>query len=411
MNRDHWNDLIIESSARPLPLPDDRFRAWMAGRNIFVSSRMDEELNPAREAARIYLHSMGANPMMWEAITPQDKGPQRAYLDGVDQSSVFVLILGSRYGIADASGYSPTHQEGNRAAERKIPRLLFTLAGVKASERDGRLNDWLNSLYNEISGAPFTSPDDLVGQLSARLREMAAQSERIWIKLGNLVFPGQVTSQFGAATSSSNFTVTARVTGSRVRHALLALGQPLGSARVRADRLTWSDKSFPVQVESVSTKAEFAAEDEVEVKCRVPSNWYGESGSSLAMMTLGGGPGGQSMGPAELAAIWARRAILGEDIGEGRGAMDLAHSLSAPETKTLPEVLAAANASGWLAEGLTKLYAVEEVTRRYGAHFEHLEVGPATATGIRIDGAFTLGAGISARNESVRIQGIVTLKR
>ena len=57
---------------------------------------------------------------MWEEITPRDEGPQRAYLSGVDRSSVFLLILGSRYGVTDQTGYSPTHQEGNRAAEREF---------------------------------------------------------------------------------------------------------------------------------------------------------------------------------------------------------------------------------------------------------------------------------------------------
>ncbi len=205
MKSDNWNDLIIESSARPLPLPEDRFRAWMSGRNVFISSRMDEELNPLREAVRAYLHGLGANPVMWEAITPLDKGPQRSYLDGVAQSNVFVLILGSRYGVADASGYSPTHQEAEKARELRLPRLLFTPTGIKPADRDGRLNDWLNSLYNEISGASFDTSSDLTAQLDARLRDMAAQSERIWIKLGSLIFPGRVTSQMGSASSGSQF--------------------------------------------------------------------------------------------------------------------------------------------------------------------------------------------------------------
>ena len=148
---------------------------------------MDQEITAYRNAVRAHLHAIGASPVMWEEITPRDEGPQRAYLNGVDRSSVFLLILGSRYGITDQTGYSPTHQEGNRAAEKRIPRLLFELASLKDSERDGRLNDWLRSLHHEISGASFTNDADLVAQLDARLREMAAQSERLWIKLDFVV--------------------------------------------------------------------------------------------------------------------------------------------------------------------------------------------------------------------------------
>src|SRR3712207_3393320 len=103
-----WDNLIVESSAHPAPLSNERFRDWMAGRPIFVSSTMDAEMTPYRSAVRDYLHRMGASPITWEEITPRDEGPQNTYLSGVDRSSVFVLLLGSRYGVTDASGYSPT---------------------------------------------------------------------------------------------------------------------------------------------------------------------------------------------------------------------------------------------------------------------------------------------------------------
>ncbi|MGB7923076.1 MAG: DUF4062 domain-containing protein [Pyrinomonadaceae bacterium] len=399
-----WNDLIVESGAYPPPLSEDRYRGWMAGRRIFISSVMDNEMNPSREALRAYLHQMGAVPIMWEEITPRDEGPQVAYLGGVDRSSIFVLIVGSRYGVTDASGYSPTHQEGNRAAERKIPRMLFTLGTVRDSERDGRLNDWLRSLFNEVAGASFPTTSDLVAQLDARLREMAAQSERLWIKLGNLVFPGKVTARF-EGSGGGQFVVTARVSGGEVRRALLELNQPFGR-RSAADTLTWSEKSFPVQVEGVSIDAEYTAEDAVEIRCRTPQNWYGHTSSTYAMMA-----GGGSLSQIEMARIWTRRAFFGEAFqGERRG-LDMIDSFTEPETATLPEVLTATGARGWLAEGLTKLYAVEEVSRRYGGYFQHIEVGPATATGVRIDGSFTLGSGVSQRTEMVLVQGVVPLRQ
>lgn len=405
MERDNWNALIIEQAARPLPLPEDRFRAWMNRQHIFVSSTMDAEMTPMRQAVRSWLQSWGAIPLMWESFTPQDKGPQRAYLDGVDQSSFLLLLLGSRYGVTDESGYAPTHQEANRAAERKIPRLLFTLSTVKAAERDGRLNDWLNSLYREISGASFATADDLIAQLESQFRDLAARSERVWIKLGNMIFPGKVVSQSNAG-GSRMFTITARVTTGRVRQALLSLGQHFGAQGVRADRLTWADASFPVQVDSVTSETDFASTDEVEIKCRVPSNWYGEGGNPMATISYGG----RSQGPEDLAVIWARRAFFGEEAGGRRGALDMAYASTEPESQALPVVLREANASGWVAEGLVKLYVVEEVKRRYGGNFEHLQVGPATATGIRVDGAFTLGSGMSAQSAAVKIQGVVPLK-
>jgi uncharacterized protein DUF4062 len=399
-----WNNLIVENAAHPAPLSDERFRDWMTGRRIFVSSTMDPEMTPFRGAVRAYLKKMGASPIMWEEITPTDEGPRQAYLIGVDRSGIFVLLLGGRYGVTDDSGYSPTHQEGNRAAERRIPRLLFTLATVKDSDRDGRLNDWLRSLYGELAAASFTAEADLVAQLDARLREMAARSERVWIKLGNLVFPGTVTSRF-EGTGGGEFVVTARVRAGGVRHALLEYGQPFGP-RSRAERLTWADNSFPTQVQSVAIETEYTGEDVVRVTCRTPQNWHGGFDSTYAMLASFG-----SITAAEMAGIWSRRAILGEDFQDtGRGSLDLTGSFSEPDGVTLPQVLRAHEASGWLAEGLTRLYVVEEVSRRYGGHFEHLEVGPAVANGVRIRGRFIFGAGMGSSQEHSEIDGVVTLR-
>lgn len=392
MNRNSsWDEIIAESSARALPLAEDKFRSWMSRQGFFVSSVMDEEMIAHRDAVRAYLHGMGATPLMWEEITPQDKSAQHVYLDGVERADHLVLLLGRRYGIADASGASPTHKEVLRAGELNIPRLLFVLAGVDSRERDVKLNDWLGSLYNELSGATFDSPATLVARLDSQLRELAAQSERTWIKLGNLVFPGRVKANFNQ-NSSGEFTVVARVSAGGVRHALLSFGNSF--SRVNADRLTWSDHSYPVQVLSVASESEFTAEDAVEIKCRTPQNWYGESGSSLAMAGM------------DSSERWVQQAFFGAQTKSSSHVYGLEQAFSVPDAKTLPEVLAATDARGWLAEGLVRLYVVEEVARRYGARFHYLEIGSPTVKGVRVKGSFNISTG----KEAVNISGLVPLK-
>jgi hypothetical protein len=180
-----------------------------------------------------------------------------------------------------------------------------------------------------------------------------------------------------------------------VRHALLDADGSF--SRNRPDRLTWSDHSHPIQVISIASESELTTEDVVEIRCQMPRQWYGESGSSIAMM---------GMGSKEK---WAQQAFFGihPEINS-RDGLDMEEMFSAPESKTLPEVLAAINAEGWLAEGLTRLYLVEEVRRRYAARFENLEVSPATAQGVRVKGSFSLGSG---NRESVSIEGLVPLRR
>lgn len=387
-----WDEIIAESSARPVPLTEDRFRSWIGRQGIFVSSVMDAEMTPYRNAVRTYLRGNGITPLMWEEITPQDKGARRAYLDGVDQASIFVLLLGRSYGVADASGASPTNQEELRAAGRNIPRLLFILSGVDPAERDAKLNRWLGSLYNELSAATFDAPEMLVASFDAKLREMAAQSDRTWIKLGSLVFPGKVKAGFNPG-GGGEFTIVARVSTGRVRHALLSLGN--GFSRVRAEHLTWSDHSYPVQVVSVSSESEFTAEDAVEINCRTQQNWHGGSGSTMAMM-----------GGTDSKQRWMKLAFFGEqrESDAQRRNYNFDEVFSSPDAKTLPEVLKATGATGWLAEGLVRLYIVEEVALRYGGQFQYLDISSPTAKGVRVKGSFSMN------NEGdTKVEGLVPL--
>jgi hypothetical protein len=72
----------------------------------------------------------------------------------------------------------------------------------------------------------------------------------------------------------------------------------------------------------------------------------------------------------------------------------------------LPEIIASYQAGGWLADGLSRLYVVEGVDAKYGGHVVRLDVGPATATGVRIDAEFRVG-----HEPPVRIRGVVPLAR
>jgi hypothetical protein len=104
-----WDDLIIELGATPVPVDDQRFREWMSRQRIFVSSGMDDEMRPARDALRNWIRSWGGAAEMWEELAPRDQHPRGAYLEGVDRSTLYVLLAGTSYGVQDDTGFSPTH--------------------------------------------------------------------------------------------------------------------------------------------------------------------------------------------------------------------------------------------------------------------------------------------------------------
>lgn len=370
-----WQDLIIESGATPPRIDDQRFREWMSRQRVFVSSVMDDEMRPAREAVRSWLHDWEAAPEMWEELAPRDQHPKRAYLDGVDRSTIYVFLAGTSYGVQDESGFSPSHQEGERAKERSIPRFLMEKADVERSQRDGYLNRWIGSLYNEVSGGQYLSPEDLTRALEVRFREMASAHATPWIKLGQVVFPGRVARRGGY---QGEISVVARVRDGSVRRALSDLGHL--SSRVRADRLTWAGESHPVRVTDVQVNTVYATEDDFTVTCSYPQQYFGPD-SGVMPVSYGHNGGTESQ-----VAIWARHMVFGEPLDRGRHRSDMLLSMSVPDgVPTLPDVLREHQASGWLAEGLTRLYIVEELVTQHGGHFPRLEAGPATASGVRVD--------------------------
>jgi len=396
-----WDNLIIEGRAAPPPIDEARFRAWMQDRPIFVSSTMDDEMSPARSALRTAIRSWGAEPVMWEEITPRDQGPRDAYLEGVDRSQIVLLLLGKRYGVSDESGYSPTHQEARRAAQQGILRLLWEPAGISGGERDGRLNDWLRSLYNEVSAGKYADPQDLVSQLERRLREVASAQESVWVKLGPVVFPGQVA--WRTSRGSAVFEVTTSVREGAVRRTLAAAGQ--FSNRVRLDRLTWGVESHEVDVETSDVRSVAASEDVATLSCVPPRNRGG--GWSLGGVNYVD-QSGRTFGPAAQAELWAARALFGTGSAgpPGRDTFDLMQSMTAPDGPVLPDLLQRHRAQGWLAEGLTRLYLVEGLIPRFGGHFDRLEVGPATAAGVRVLASFVPE---TLRPETGTIRGTVPL--
>lgn len=383
----HWNDLIVDVRPSPPALTDAQFRRWLEGREIFVSSRMDDEMEPFRQSVRSALQEWGASPVMWEDVAPSDAPAERSYLDGVDRSSLFVLLIGTRYGAADASGYSPIHKEWNHASDRSIPRLVFTHSSVERAERDGRLNDLLDSMRSRVSTRDFADSEELVDVLEGRLRDLAARQLSAWVKLGQIVFPGRVCQESGERGGTS-YLVEATVRDGAVRRAVSGLQTRAGGG-VSADRLTWPDQTHPVRVQSVGVSTSVANEADVEIGCALPRNYHGPASGSM-MGAMGVSLGGA--GPVDQVELWARRALFSEQV-ERSSAADMLHAFTTPEGPTLPEVLSHHDAHGWVAQGLVRLYAVEGLITRHGGHFERLEVGPVTSSSVPLRARFVPGAG------------------
>jgi hypothetical protein len=396
VERNTWSDLVVEHRSSPRRIEPQLFRDWIAEQHIFISSVMDSEMAPARQAVRRCILDLGGNPVMWEMLAPRDQHPERAYLEGIERSSLFVLLLGHAYGVSDETGFSPTHKEANRAESLHLYKMVFQPEGIDSSKRDGRLNNWVRSLYNQVSAGIYSSSGDLTDQLERQLNELASVQETVWVKLGNLIFPGKVQSQ--SAGGRTMVTITARVR----QHAVRRRCAELSAQPPRSQTLTWGIQSYPVDLDDVRVESRNASEDDVTIICR-PQTGFGTSNRwPLGGVTLTGS--GRTYTPADQARFWADRTLFGEThqpIDD-----ELIRRLVMGDDITLPDVLRGLGASGWFAEGVVRLFIVEEMVSRFSVDFEHLRVGLASASGVRA--AFTIALAHQP-HEPISMSGVVPL--
>lgn len=185
--RDNSNSLII-SEPKPRILSMEILRKWSAGKNVFISSTIND-MKDERRAVRDTVHKVGANPVMWEILAPTDEEPNQAYSKGVRNSNIYLLVLKTRYGTKLRSGYSPTNEEYEEAYRLNLPIRIWIKAGIDEREREGHLNRWIIELQNFHSTGEYLDENDLGQQVERVLNQMAVEEIYQWIKFGPAIFP------------------------------------------------------------------------------------------------------------------------------------------------------------------------------------------------------------------------------
>jgi hypothetical protein len=89
--------LIVDRAAATEPVPKEEFRAWARDQRVFISSVM-EELREERHAVANRVEDVGAEPVPFERFGGREDDAEAAYVHEVASSSVYVGILGRRYG-------------------------------------------------------------------------------------------------------------------------------------------------------------------------------------------------------------------------------------------------------------------------------------------------------------------------
>jgi len=117
--------------------------------HVFISSVISG-FEAFRDVAAAAARTLDHTVVRAEDFPASSSTPQRACLAGVRKADVVVLLLGARYGSAQASGLSPTHEEYREARDRS-PVIVLVQEGVtREADQEAFLaevRDWSQGHY------------------------------------------------------------------------------------------------------------------------------------------------------------------------------------------------------------------------------------------------------------------------
>jgi hypothetical protein len=178
--------LLIDQRSASLAASERDVRDWASGRRVFVSSLITD-MPAERSAVRAAVETVGATPVMFEDLGPQDVSAEQAYLSGVRSSDIYVGMWGPRYGVRMADGYSATHAEFLEA-ERNGLRLCVFVHGESSGVMDGPQRGLVQGARNLYTTSFWSDPADLDRRVQRRLADLAAEDLAPWVRVGRAVF-------------------------------------------------------------------------------------------------------------------------------------------------------------------------------------------------------------------------------
>lgn len=331
--------LFIDLGASNARLSEPEFEAWAAEHTAFISSEMTD-LRAEREAVAEALRTAGLQVVLFEDLGGRDEDAQSAYLEGVARSDIYVGIVGDRYGSMLPSGRSPTHEEYRYARERG-KRISFWVARDGA-KRQGDARDFVSGVQVFHTTGGYTTADDLARGVLERFKEIAADDEAPWVKVGDTVFRAlRIRDQGGRVQ------IAAKVRDGDVARYLVDL-RPGSWAGSREIKITIPDNSGDARI--VSVEVETTARSTRSIVIDAEIDWRpSRSGIDYTF---------QGFGPCARLDAGLRAALLGEPLP---AALQEAGSFGAPSIDDPLAPLAGLELSPAPMEHIGRLLLVEQL--------------------------------------------------
>lgn len=253
---DGGQQLMIDTAGAAETPPEAEITAWAHGQRVFLSSVMTG-MAEYRQAAAAAIEGLGAEAVLFERFGGRDADPEDAYVSEVRSSTIYVGLLGERYGRPLKTRYSATHTE-YLEAEKAGLRVSVWVDGTAALE--GPQQSFLNEVRQFHTTGNYSAPDDLARQLRRRLVRIAAEELSPWVKLGPAIFRAREVVDTGGRVEIRSFV--------RDRRVISAL------ERMRTDGfrgyegpLTWGHSSLYVRVTAVETTTTAASGQLIRLVC------------------------------------------------------------------------------------------------------------------------------------------------
>jgi hypothetical protein len=176
--------LIVDRGAATEPISDIDLSSWAAEQRVFISSVMDE-LRDERRAVADRVEVLGCEPVLFERFGGREDDPEAAYIHEVASSSIYVGLVGRRYGRQLPSRFSATHTEYLAAEERGLRVAVWA---KDLDDREGHAESFLADTRTFHTTGSFATPVELAEGVERRLRRIAAEDLAPWVKLGPIIF-------------------------------------------------------------------------------------------------------------------------------------------------------------------------------------------------------------------------------
>ena len=135
---------------------------------VFISS-VQKEFTKEREA--LYQHFLGNallsnffEPILFEKLPAASVAPDKVYLDEVESSQIYLMLLGTEYGYEDGNGLSPTELEYRHAQAYNKNCIAFIKwsSAVKRHEKEMVL---ISKVQNTLSYKRFETTEQLIDEV------------------------------------------------------------------------------------------------------------------------------------------------------------------------------------------------------------------------------------------------------